>query len=58
MKGEIRERWQQLCAQAADEQDPEKLMKLIDEINRLLETKEERLLRERQEQEAKNQSAA
>jgi hypothetical protein len=58
MKGETRERWQTLCARAADEQDPGKLMKLIEEINQLLETKEERLLRERRELEAKKESAA
>ena len=63
MKDEISERWQKLCEQAADEQDPQKLMELIDEINRFLETKEERLSREQQEreikeQEAKKQSAA
>jgi hypothetical protein len=31
------ERWKELCAQAAKEQDPEKLLKLVQEINRLLE---------------------
>jgi hypothetical protein len=36
---EHRERWLQLCEQAATEQDPEKLMELIAEINRLLEAK-------------------
>ena len=46
MKGELRERWQKLCEQAAEEQDPQRLMELIEEINQLLETKEERLLRE------------
>ncbi len=40
---EQRERWLQLCEQAANEQDPEKLMILIAEINRLLESKERRL---------------
>lgn len=40
---EQRERWMQLCEQAATEQDPEKLMALIAEINRLLEAKERRL---------------
>jgi len=40
---EQRERWMQLCEQAATEQDPEKLMALITEINRLLEAKERRL---------------
>jgi len=40
---ENRERWVQLCEQAANEQDPEKLMELVAEINRLLEAKERRL---------------
>ena len=35
------ERWRQLCAQAAVEQDPKKLMELVKEINRLLEMKHE-----------------
>jgi hypothetical protein len=33
----------QLCEQAANEQDPDKLMELIAEINHLLEAKERRL---------------
>jgi hypothetical protein len=33
----------QLCAQAAVETDPEKLLLLVKEINRLLEEKEQRL---------------
>ena len=37
------ERWLELCAQAATEQDPDKLMKLVKEINELLEMKERRL---------------
>jgi len=44
MKGEVREHWMRLCEQAAIEQDPEKLMELVSEINRLLEEKESRLL--------------
>ena len=44
MKGEVRERWMRLCEQAAIEQDPEKLMQLVIEINRILEEKERRLL--------------
>jgi hypothetical protein len=32
-----------LCEQANNEQDPKKLVQLIDEINRLLEEKQERL---------------
>ena len=43
MQGEIRERWQILCEQAAIEQDPERLLELTAEINRLLLEKEERL---------------
>ncbi len=38
-----KEKWMELCAQAAEEQDPEKLMELIAQINRLLEAKERRL---------------
>lgn len=30
------QRWRELCAQAAVEQDPQKLLKLVTEINRLL----------------------
>lgn len=37
------ERWMELCKQAAVEQDPEKLMELVREINELLEAKERRL---------------
>ena len=40
---ENREKWMELCEQAATEQDPEKLMELILQINRLLEAKERRL---------------
>jgi hypothetical protein len=40
---ENREKWMELCAQAAREQDPEKLMELIAQINQLLEAKERRL---------------
>ena len=36
MDGEPRERWQQLCEQASKEQDPDKLLLLVQEINRLL----------------------
>ena len=43
MQGGTKERWQRLCEQAAIEEDPERLMSLIREINELLETKEQRL---------------
>jgi hypothetical protein len=36
MKGEERERWKQFCEQAANEQDTERLMRLVAEISRLL----------------------
>jgi hypothetical protein len=37
------ERWVALCAQAAVEQDPKKLLDLVSEINRLLEARKKRL---------------
>jgi len=43
MKGQVKEAWMQLCELAAHEQDPEKLLALVKEINRLLEEKERRL---------------
>lgn len=43
MQGEVAERWQKLCEQAAVEQDPDKLLELTKEINALLEDKEQRL---------------
>ena len=49
MKGETRERWEMLCAQAAEEQDSEKLLALVKEINKLLEEKEQRLKQQQAE---------
>jgi hypothetical protein len=43
MQGEKTQQWRVLCEQAAVERDPEKLMRLVVEINRLLEEKEQRL---------------
>lgn len=43
MQGQNKERWTVLCEQAAVEQDPVKLHKLIKEISDLLEAKEARL---------------
>jgi hypothetical protein len=43
MQGEKRERWMELCAQAAIEQDGRKLLELVEQINALLEEKEQRL---------------
>jgi hypothetical protein len=42
---ENEERWRELCALAAKEQDPEKLRKLIVEINDLLAKKHKRIER-------------
>ena len=35
------ERWKVLCEQAAKEQDPEKLLALVKEINQLLEQRDQ-----------------
>jgi hypothetical protein len=43
MQGKTREHWQELCEQAAIEQDPTKMLELVEEINRLLAVKYERL---------------
>jgi len=43
LQGANKERWFELCEQAATEQDPQKLLELIREINRLLEEKQQRL---------------
>jgi hypothetical protein len=43
MQGQTKERWEELCEQAAVEQDPEKLLELIQEINEILLQKRRRL---------------
>ena len=43
MNSDSKERWMQLCEQAAVEQDPRKLLELVAEINRVLEKREDRL---------------
>lgn len=43
MQDESKERWYELCTRATTERDPEKLMALVEEINRLLSEKERRL---------------
>jgi hypothetical protein len=45
MQGEVKERWKILCEQANTEQDSQKLLALIKEIDELLMTKEGRLLK-------------
>jgi len=43
VQGKTQEHWRELCAQAAVEQDAEKLLELTKEIIRLLDEKEARL---------------
>jgi hypothetical protein len=43
MQGQKAQQWRVLCEQAAVEQDPQKLLELAEEINRLLDEKEQRL---------------
>jgi hypothetical protein len=40
MNNEKQEHWKTLCAQAAQEHDPEKLVKLLAEVERLLKERE------------------
>jgi hypothetical protein len=49
MEGEKRERWMRLCVEVADEQDSNRLLELISEIDRLLHEKELRLRNVRRE---------
>ncbi|MGA8764832.1 MAG: hypothetical protein WB562_18330 [Candidatus Sulfotelmatobacter sp.] len=43
MQGKNKEHWEELCAQAAVEQDGKKLLELVKQINDMLEAKERRL---------------
>ena len=43
MQGETKELWQRLCEHASSEQDPERLIVLAQEIEKLLADKEQRL---------------
>ncbi|HXF13677.1 MAG TPA: hypothetical protein VN517_11030 [Terriglobales bacterium] len=47
MQAETGERWRALCEEAAAEQDAQKLIQLIRDINELLEAKERRLQQQR-----------
>lgn len=47
MRGKVKEDWMQLCEQIAIEQDTDQMIKLVRELNRMLEEKEQRLERER-----------
>jgi hypothetical protein len=50
--GKERERFLELCGLAANEQDPQRLLELVREINNLLEAKEERLKQRRRSPES------
>lgn len=43
MQGETENKWRKLCEQATVEQDPQTLLELVREINRLLDEKEQPL---------------
>lgn len=43
MLDQTRERWMDLCELAAKEQDPDKLLHLVQQINQMLEEKQNRL---------------
>ena len=49
MEAEKRERWMRLCVEVADEQDSNRLLELISEIDRLLHEKAMRLKNVRRE---------
>lgn len=49
MQGEKGERWRVLCEKAATEQDPNKLMVLVEEITKLLDEKTRRLQQQEQD---------
>jgi len=48
--GNTKERWRELCERASVEQDPDKLLELVKEINQLLEEKRTRLADKTKEQ--------
>ena len=43
MQGDTKELWRLLCELAANEQDPKRLLEIVQEINSILEAKERRL---------------
>jgi hypothetical protein len=46
MQRKVKEDWMQLCEQVAIEQDTQRLIELVRELNRMLDEKEQRLKRE------------
>jgi hypothetical protein len=47
MRGKVKEEWMELCEKITTEQDPERMIELVRELNRMLDEKEQRLQRER-----------
>jgi hypothetical protein len=47
MRGTTGETWTKVCAEAAVEQNPDKLLELVRDINRMLQEKETRLKRQK-----------
>jgi hypothetical protein len=43
MQGQVKEDWMDLCEQVASEQDTERMIELVRELNRMLDEKEQRL---------------
>jgi hypothetical protein len=46
MKGETKKRWEQLCEEAAVERNSERLIQLVKELDRALDNKEARVMRQ------------
>jgi hypothetical protein len=57
MNEQKKERWRELCEQAAIEQDPEKLHELVKEIVRVLEAKEQGFQQRRSSSDSTTQTA-
>jgi len=49
MEGAVKERWIELCELITKEQDSKKFCALVEELNRLLDEKEQRLKRQETE---------
>ena len=56
MEDAPKERWRELCAKAAVEKDPHKLLELVTEINRLLENGDRRALSRKPSDDSSNGS--
>lgn len=52
MDQEKKDRWIQLCELASNEKDPERLLQLVVEINRLLDEKDQSLTMQRENSQA------